>query len=144
MTVLNWSEKVEGLRHKTDAPVCGGLYKDEENYIVTWSGTDPNSNMNCFSWSIQYSDCVVPRDQYNESFNNSQGPIHNVNFRSQTLKEKRKTDQTCTKYAGSAKFNSIPKLGNPEIPINSYKNQCREHIISNGVWGDLSLPDPHN
>ena len=62
----------------------------------------------------------------------------------QTLKEKRKTEETCSKYAGSAKFNGIPREGKPAIPIKSYKDQCREHMIRNGMWDIFSLPDPHN
>ena len=67
-----------------------------------------------------------------------------VNFRSQTLKEKQNTEETCSKYAGSAKFNGIPREGKPAIPIKSYKDQCREHMINNGMWDVFSLPDPRN
>ena len=42
------------------------------------------------------------------------------------------------------KFNIIPREGNPEIPINSYKQHCREHMIRNGMWDLFSLPDPLN
>ena len=30
------------------------------------------------------------------------------------------------------------------IPIKSYKDQFREHIIRNGMWDVFSLPDPRN
>ena len=70
--------------------------------------------------------------------------MQNVQFRSQTLKEKWKTEETCSKYAGSAKFNGIPREGKPAIPIKSYKDQCREHMISNGMWGVFYLPYPRN
>ena len=75
--------------------------------------------MNCFTRSKENNDWIVPEDQYDEEFKNWIGPIHNGQFRPQTLKEKRKTEDTCYKYAGSAKFNDIPREGMPAIPIKS-------------------------
>ena len=65
--------------------------------------------MNFFTWSKVNNDWIDPVYQYNEELNNWRGPIHNGQFRSQTLKEKRKTEETCSKYAKSAKFNGIPR-----------------------------------
>ena len=89
-------------------------------------------------------DCIVPEDQYNEEFKNWRGRIHNGQFRSQTFKEKRKTEDTCSKYAGSSNFNGISRKRKPAIPIKSYKDQCREHMIRNRMWDVFSLPDPRN
>ena len=47
-------------------------------------------------------------------------------------------------YAGSAKFNDIPREGKPVIPINSYNDHCREHMFRNGIWDVFFLPDPRN
>ena len=30
------------------------------------------------------------------------------------------------------------------MPIKSYKDQCREHMIRNGIWGGFSLLYPRN
>ena len=76
---------------------------------VPWSGTDPYAKMNCFTWSKEDNDWIVSGDQYNKEFKNCKGSIHNDQFCSQTLKEKRKTEETCSRYAGSAKFNGIPR-----------------------------------
>ena len=100
--------------------------------------------MNCFTWSKVKNNWNVLEDQYDEEFNNWRGRIHNGQFRSQTLKEKQKTEETCSKYAGSAKFNGIPREGKPAIPIKSYKYQCRDHMINNGMWDFFSLSYPHN
>ena len=53
-------------------------------------------------------------------------------------------EETCSKYAGSAKFNGIPREGTPAITIKSYKDQCREHMIRDEMWDFFSLPDPCN
>ena len=100
--------------------------------------------MNCFTWSKENNDWIVSGNQYNKVYKNWKGPIHNGQFRSHTLKDKIKTEETCSKYAGSAKFNGIPREGNQVIPIKSYKDQCREHMIRNGMWDVFSLPDPRN
>ena len=51
MVVVKWSEKVEGSGDNIDSPLCGGLYREEYDSLVTWSGTYPDAKMNCFTWS---------------------------------------------------------------------------------------------
>ena len=36
MVVVKWSDKVEGSGYNIDSPLCGGLYKEGENYLVPW------------------------------------------------------------------------------------------------------------
>ena len=40
MLVVKWLDKVEGYGENIDSPLCGGLYMEEENYLVTRSGTE--------------------------------------------------------------------------------------------------------
>ena len=56
----------------------------------------------------------------------------------------RKTEETCSKYVGPVKFNGILKERKTAIYIQSYKDQCREHMIRNVMWDGFSLPDPLN
>ena len=86
MVVVKWSYKVEGYVDDIDSPLCGGLYKEEEDSLVPWSGTDPDAKTNCFTWSKDNNDWIFPEDQYDEEFKNWRGPIHNGQFHSQTLK----------------------------------------------------------
>ena len=81
--------------------------------MIPWSGTYPDAKMNCFTWSKENNDWSVPEDQYDDEFKNWRGPIHNGQFLSQNLKEKQKIEETCSNYAGSAKFNGFPSLGMP-------------------------------
>ena len=90
--------------------------------------------MNSFTWSTEENDWIFLGNQYNENFNNWKVPINNGQFHQQNIKEMIKTEDTCSKYAGPVKFNGIPREGNPEISIKSYKDQCREHMIRNGMW----------
>ena len=56
----------------------------------------------------------------------------------------RKTEKTCSKYAGPVNFNGIPRKGKPAISIKSYKDQCREHMIRNGMWNVFYIVDSQN
>ena len=58
--------KVEEYGDNIDASMCRGLYKEEDYYLVLWSGTDPDANMNILIWSKEDNDWIVPEDQYNE------------------------------------------------------------------------------
>ena len=144
MVVIKLSDAIKGRRVKVDGPKCGGLYKEDNESIITWSGTDPGAKMNSFTWSTEENDWIFLGNQYNEEFNNQKGHINNVQFYQQNLKWMRKTEETCSKYAGPVKFNGIPREGNQEIPIKYCKDQCREHMTNNGMWDVLSLPDPCN
>ena len=79
--------------------------------------------MNYLTWYPEEKDWIVLGDQYNEDFNNWKGPINNGQFCQQNIKETINTEETCSKYAGSVKFNVITMEGKPEIPTNSYKDQ---------------------
>ena len=35
MVVIKWSEKVKGTGSNIDSPLCGVLYKEEDNYCIS-------------------------------------------------------------------------------------------------------------
>ena len=139
MVVIKWSDAIKGPRVKVDGPECGGLYKEDHGYIIPWSGTDPDAKTNYFTYSKDNNDWIVLGYHYNEECNNWRGTVYSGQFCQHDLKEMRNTEETCSKYAGSAKFIRIPREGNPGIPVNSYKDQCRDHIIMNGMWDVFSF-----
>ena len=94
MVVVKWSDKVEGYGENIDSPLCVGLYKKEEDSLVPWSGIDTYAKMNCFTWSKDNNDWIVPEDQYVEEFKDWRGPIHNGQLLSQNLTEKINTEET--------------------------------------------------
>ena len=57
--VVKWSDKVEGSGYNIDLPLCGGLYKDEDDYLIPWTRTYPYAKMNCFTWSKKENDWIV-------------------------------------------------------------------------------------
>ena len=64
--VIKWSDKIDGSGDNIYSPLCGGLYKEEEDSLVPWSGTYPYAKMNSFTWSKDNDNWIVPEDQYNE------------------------------------------------------------------------------
>ena len=98
---------MEGSGDNIYSPLCRRLYKEEDDSLVPSSGTDTYSKMNCFTWSKENNDWISPGNQYNEELENWRGPIKNGQFCSQEMNEKRKTEETCYKYAGYSKFNGI-------------------------------------
>ena len=142
MLVIKWSDAIKGRRVKVDGPQCGGLYKEDNESVIPWSGTDPDAKMNCFTWSTEENDWIFLGNQYNKDFNNWKGHTNNGQFRQHNIKEIRKTEETCSKYAGSVKFNGIPREVKPEIPINYYKDQCRDHMIKIVMWDVFYVTEP--
>ena len=100
--------------------------------------------MNSFTWSTEENNWIFLGDHYNGDFNNWKVPIKNGQLRQQNIKEMRKTEETCSKYAGAVKFNGIPREGKPSIFIKSYKDQCCEHMIRNGMWNVFYISDSQN
>ena len=141
MVVIKWSDAIKGQRVKVDGPRCGGLYKEDDESIILWSGTDPDAKMNSFTWSTEENDWIFLGNQQNENFNIWKGPINNGQFCQQNIKEMRKTEEMCSNYAGPVKFNWILREGKPAISIKSYKDQCREHMIINGMWNVFYITD---
>ena len=144
MVVMKWSDEIKEPKVNVDGPQCGGLYKEDNESIIPWSGTDPDAKMNSFTWSKEENDWIFLQNQYNEDFNNWKGPIKNGQFRQKNIKEMRKTEETFSQYVGPVKFNEIPLEGNPAIPIKSYKDQCREHMIRNGMCNVFYITDSQN
>ena len=50
------------MGYNIDSPLCGGLYKEEENSLVTFSGIDTYANMHFFTCSKEDNDWIVPKD----------------------------------------------------------------------------------
>ena len=58
MVVIKWSDAIKEPRVKVDGPQCGGLYQDDNGSIIPWSGTDPESKINSFTFSTEENDWI--------------------------------------------------------------------------------------
>ena len=61
--VIKLSDAIKWPRVKVDGPQCGGLYQEDHGYIIPWSGTDPDAEMNSFTWSTNENDWIILGDQ---------------------------------------------------------------------------------
>ena len=68
MVIVKWSDKVEASGDNIYAPLCSILYKEEDGYLVPWSGTDPDAKLNCFTWSKEENYWIGLEGHYNEEF----------------------------------------------------------------------------
>ena len=60
MVVVKCSDKVEGSGDDIYSLLYGVLYKEEGDSLVPWSVTDPDAEMNCFTWSKDNNDWIFP------------------------------------------------------------------------------------
>ena len=65
MVVIKWSNAIQGQRVKVDIPQCGVLYKEDNESIIPWSGTDPDAKMNSFTCSTEENDWILLGGEYN-------------------------------------------------------------------------------
>ena len=80
MLVIKWSNKMEGSGDNIYAILCGGLYKDRDDCLVLWSLKNSDAKMNCFTWSKDENDWIVPGDPYNEELKTGKKLSIMVNF----------------------------------------------------------------
>ena len=52
----------KGWEKYIDDPLYDRLYKEEDDYLVPCSGTDPDAKINCFAWSKEDNDWIVPEN----------------------------------------------------------------------------------
>ena len=86
--------------------IFGGLFKDSEDRIIPWSGTDPDSNINCFTWDTTLGNWICADESFDPAAPNKQGPVHPGQYYPCSVKEERKVREACVQFTG-AKFNGI-------------------------------------
>eukprot|EP00957_Ditylum_brightwellii_P161343 12284962-Ditylum_brightwellii.AAC.1 len=65
--------------HTIATQICGGIFKDEnqeKELIIPWSGTDPDSKVNYYSWSKDDSKWQIPISQHLLGVEFMKGPFH--------------------------------------------------------------------
>ena len=66
-------------------------------------------------------------------------------YRPRGVKQERTTKENCTSYAGTEVFNGInPTDGNINIPLMTFKDVTRKHMIDHGMTDVFLLKDPRN
>ena len=151
---LNFDDNIYEIEEWSDgeeeeiAPVCGGLFKDKDDKLIPWSGTDPDSKHRHFSWNTSAKKwiCLNVRGRTGPVGPKMQGPLHIGQFRPTDYKSISRVKDACTKFEGTARFsgNLSPKHenGKPVMTLKTFKDMARTHMIQNGMWDIFSVPDP--
>lgn len=134
-------------------PIFGGLVrikamkKGYDDEIFPFSGTDPDSQVMSYSWDTDIKAWTFPFDKMIKGGTKIQGPTRDGMNRPRGVKNMRTTTENCTQYvdAGGVKFNGLnPKEGKISIPMKTYKEISRKHMIDHGMIDCFLLRDPRN
>ena len=133
-------------------PTFGGLMRIKnpkkgcDDEIFAWSGTDPDTpKVMMYSWSVSAKGWTLPKSQFKKGGTKIQGPTREGMYRPRGVKQERTTKENCSTYSGTDTFNGInPSDGKISIPIITYKDVTRKHMIDHGMIDVFLLKDPRN
>jgi hypothetical protein len=141
--VLDW-DAVATTAQGVNTPITGGLVKAEDGTIIAYVGTDPDSQVNVFTWDVIDNKWTIETTIYNKAYPNQQGPVHDGQYRPRGIKYERKTRENSTEFTGSQFSGLIAKEGVEVVPVRTYKESLRRHIIRSGMWDVFYIQDPCN
>ena len=133
-------------------PKFGGMVRIKnpkqgcDDEIFAWSGTDPDApKVMMYSWSVKVKGWTLPTAQFKKGGTKIQGPTREGMYRPRGVKQERTTKENCTSYAGTEVFNGInPTDGKINIPLMTFKDVTRKHMIDHGMIDVFLLKDPRN
>ena len=82
----------------TPVPEIGGLYKDLEGKLIPFVGTDPDAQVNVFSYNEALLDWECDVTKFEASYINKQGLVHMGQFHPLSIKDSHKMEEVCTSY----------------------------------------------
>ena len=117
-----------------------------DDEIFAWSGTDPDApKVMMYSWSVQMKGWTLAKALFKQGGTQIQGPTREGMYRPRGVKQERTTKENCSNYSGTDTFNGInPADGKVNIPIMTYKDVSRKHMINHGMIDVFLLKDPRN
>ena len=66
--------------------------------------------------------------------------MHDGQYRPLGIKYERKTRESCSDYSGTQTFNGLEaKEGDDLVPVRTYKQNIRKHMIRSGMWPEIWL-----
>ena len=134
-------------------PTFGGMMRIKnpkqgcDDEIFAWSGTDPDApKVMMYSWNVQVKGWTLSKAQFKAGGTKIQGPTREGMYRPRGVKQERTTKENCSIYHGTEPFNGInPSTdGKINIPIVTYKDVTRKHMIDHGMIDVFLLKDPRN
>jgi hypothetical protein len=135
MSVTNWTELGAATTTAVAKPKFGGLmHQGEDGLLIPWSGTDPDSETQCFTYDESEKSWIYT-GTYDKNKPRRQGPEHIGMYRMSGFKYATKIKDNCTTFTGTSPYNGItPKDGSPTMTLSNYKQSTRRHMIINGLF----------
>ena len=86
MMIIKCTEKESYKSEFLVAPICGVLYKEINDTLITWSGIDPYYQMNSLIWDTKDGAWVLPERNFIKNHHNWRRTVHNGKLQKQEIK----------------------------------------------------------
>ena len=80
-------------------------------------------------------------DEVNKDCIHNEGALHATQYFPTSVKVKTTARTNCTNFSGSDTMSNLEGKVST-IPLNTYKYNCRSHMILNIMWDAFSILDP--
>lgn len=126
------------------SPTYGGLFKDPNGKLIPFTGSDPTSKANVFSFVPATSKWICA--SYDPTRIDQKGPSHPGQFRPTDLKAVQKTAQRCSNLDNPIIYNGLETstADVTYIPHRVYLQVLRQKIIESGMYDEFLIPDAAN
>ena len=118
--------------------------KQGDGTLIAYSGTDPDKNVNVWSFNVKKKTYVIEQDDRNPPWSDQQGPSHVGQYRPRDIKQLLQIEKLCVTYTHTIKFLGITaKDGSaPPISLSTWSQIIRTYLIKNGMWDVFQHEDP--
>jgi hypothetical protein len=133
--ITNWTNTGAATTTTVAIPKFGGLMlSGEDDLLFAWSGNDPDSETQCFSYDESKNSWTYT-GTYDANKPCRKGPEHIGMYRMPGFEYSTKIKDNCTTFTGTSPYNGItPKDGSPTMALSNYKQSTRRHMIINGLF----------
>jgi hypothetical protein len=144
---ITWTDTAAEKGTTVSKPHFGGIMTSESDgktLIFAWSGSDPDSKTQCFTYNETDQTWVYPdKDNYDTTKPRRKGAEHIGMYRMPGFKYSTKIKETCTLFTGTSPYNGItPKDASPIMTLTSYKQSTRHHMIINSLYNIFVIINP--
>jgi hypothetical protein len=146
-TEISWTETDAEKGTTVSMPHFGGIMTSEfdgKTIIFAWSGSDPDSDTQCFTYKEVDETWTYPdKANYDAAKPRRKGAEHIGMYRMPGFKYSTKIKETCTSFTGTSPYNGItPKDESPTMTLTNYKQSTRRHMIINGLYDIFVIVNP--
>jgi hypothetical protein len=126
------------------SPTYGGLFKDSAGRLIPFTGSDPDTKVNIFSFVPTTSKWVCAT--YDPTRIDQKGPSHPGQFRPTDLKALQKTAYRCSNLDNPVVYNGLA-TSTADVtytPHRVYLQVLRQKVIESGMYDEFLIPDVAN